>query len=44
MYSVQSVDLEAPLTTAAYCNGVLAMGDAAGTVRIVDPMTGTCLQ
>ena len=44
MYSAQSVNLEAPPTTAAYCNGVLVMGDAAGTVRIVDPMTGTCLQ
>ena len=44
MYSNQSVDLEAPPTTAAYCNGVLVMGDAAGKVRIVDPMTGTCLQ
>ena len=44
MYSAQSVDLEAPPTRAAYCNGVLVMGDAAGTLRIVDPMTDTCLQ
>ena len=44
MYNAQLVNLEAPPTTAAYCNGVLVMGDVAGTVRIVDPMTGTCLQ
>lgn len=44
MYNSQSVKLEAPPTTAAYINGVLVMGDEMGVVRVVDPMTGTCLQ
>ena len=44
IYNSQSVKLEAPPTTVAYINGVLVMGDGMGVVRVVDPMTGACLQ
>ena len=44
MYSPQVVTLEAPPTAVGYMGGVLMMGDAHGVIRVVDPMTGTCLQ